>query len=149
MPLYRCAVAPGLTTESQRARIAKEIVRRRAARPITTTVELARLVEEVLGPGARRYRIHPATRTFQALRIEVNQELDHLEQTVADAVSVLRRGGRVAVISYHSLEDRPLPLHIKEMVLEARTAAIQDQHMHSAILSCQSVSASEVAPRTV
>jgi 16S rRNA (cytosine1402-N4)-methyltransferase len=86
--------------------IAREIVRVRASRPLTRTAELAELVEGVLGPQARRFRIHPATRTFQALRIAVNGEVEGLERLIIDAVSILRRGGRVAVIAYHSLEDR-------------------------------------------
>jgi 16S rRNA (cytosine1402-N4)-methyltransferase len=87
-------------------RIARAIVRERAKRPIVTTRELADLVEEVAGPAARRFRIHPATRTFQALRIAVNREIEGLRAFVTGAVSLLRRGGRLAVISFHSLEDR-------------------------------------------
>ncbi|HXV77984.1 MAG TPA: 16S rRNA (cytosine(1402)-N(4))-methyltransferase RsmH, partial [Candidatus Polarisedimenticolaceae bacterium] len=93
--------------EERRARaIARAIVAERVRRPLETTRQLAELVARVLGPAARRYRIHPATRTFQALRIAVNREVDDLERLVADATSVLRCGGRLAVISYHSLEDR-------------------------------------------
>ncbi|HEX4824653.1 MAG TPA: 16S rRNA (cytosine(1402)-N(4))-methyltransferase RsmH [Candidatus Polarisedimenticolaceae bacterium] len=87
-------------------RIARAIVRAREERPIRTTGELASLVERTAGPAARRFRIHPATRTFQALRIAVNQEVSYLPAFVAGAVSLLRRGGRLAVISFHSLEDR-------------------------------------------
>jgi 16S rRNA (cytosine1402-N4)-methyltransferase len=86
--------------------IAREVVRERSRRPITRTAQLAELVERVIGPRARRYRIHPATRTFQALRIAVNGEVEGLERVITDAVSLLRRGGRVAAIAYHSLEDR-------------------------------------------
>lgn len=86
--------------------IARAIVRRRRQQPLRTTRDLAQLVEDVLGPRARAYRIHPATRTFQALRIAVNGEVRGLERLVADAVAMLRRGGRLAVIAYHSLEDR-------------------------------------------
>ena len=88
--------------------IARAIVRLRKKSPLTRTTELARLVEKVLGPAARRFRIHPATRTFQALRVAVNQEVVALEQLVGDAVSLLRRSGRLAVIAYHSLEDRAI-----------------------------------------
>ena len=87
-------------------RIAHALVRERSKRPIVTTRELASLVERVAGPGARRFRIHPATRTFQALRIAVNREIEGLPALVTGAVSLLRPGGRLAVISFHSLEDR-------------------------------------------
>jgi 16S rRNA (cytosine1402-N4)-methyltransferase len=76
-----------------------------AHRPIETTDELARLVEQAMG-GRRGERLHPATRTFQALRIAVNQELAQLEQTLPQSLALLRPGGRLAVISFHSLEDR-------------------------------------------
>ncbi len=86
-------------------RIAHRIVAERAKAPITTTAELADLVVRVVHPKGR-WRIHPATRTFQALRIAVNRELDGLDQFVADAVDVLESGGRLVVITFHSLEDR-------------------------------------------
>ena len=82
-------------------RIAHRIVQER---PIKGTFHLARLVEQAV--GGRRGRIHPATRTFQALRIAVNQELENLESTLAQAVDLLGFEGRLVVISYHSLEDR-------------------------------------------
>lgn len=92
--------------EERRSRaIARAIVRRRTTRPIETTEELVKIVVEVLGQG-RRGRVHPATRTFQALRIAVNDELGELEGFVEPAVRSLRPAGRLAVISFHSLEDR-------------------------------------------
>ena len=81
--------------------IARRIVKER---PIETTLHLARVIEQVI--GRRRGRIHPATRTFQALRIAVNQELEHLEASLKQAVELLGFEGRLVVISYHSLEDR-------------------------------------------
>jgi 16S rRNA (cytosine1402-N4)-methyltransferase len=93
--------------EERRARaIARTIVRERAKRPLRTTTELAELVTRVAGPSARRFRIHPATRTFQALRIAVNREIEGLDRLVDDAAGLLRRGGRLVFISFHSLEDR-------------------------------------------
>jgi 16S rRNA (cytosine1402-N4)-methyltransferase len=88
-------------------RIARAIVQARSVAPITTAEELAALIERVAPrtpPGRRR--IHPATRVFQALRIAVNEELDALEEALAAAVDLLRPGGRLVVLSYHSLEDR-------------------------------------------
>ncbi len=88
--------------EEHRARqVARAIV---GARPLETTTQLARVVAGVTGSG--RPGMHPATRTFQALRIAVNHELDALEEFLPEAVSVLAPGGRLAVISFHSLEDR-------------------------------------------
>ena len=92
--------------EEPRARsIANAIVAERVSRPIRTTGELASLAERVLG-RRRGHRIHPATKIFQALRISVNGELENLQAGLEAAVSILRPGGRLAVISYHSLEDR-------------------------------------------
>lgn len=101
--------------ERRAGAIARAIVDQRDKQPLTRTHELAELVRRVLGPAAQRYRIHPATRTFQALRIAVNREVDDLERLVTDASSVLRRGGRLAVISYHSLEDRPVKHSMKSL----------------------------------
>lgn len=88
-------------------RIARRIVEQRQQQPITTTAALAELVARALArPGKRHTGIHPATRTFQALRIAVNRELEQLESALPQAVDLLRPGGRLAVISFHSLEDR-------------------------------------------
>jgi 16S rRNA (cytosine1402-N4)-methyltransferase len=93
--------------EPHAPRIARAIVEARAGGSIATAEELAALVERVAahGPPGRR-RIHPATRVFQALRIAVNEELDALEEALTAAVDLLRPGGRLVVLSYHSLEDR-------------------------------------------
>lgn len=87
--------------EGRSRRIARSIVHQR---PVKTTLQLAKVVEQAA--GGRRGRIHPATKTFQALRIAVNRELENLESALRQAVSLLGFGGRVVIISYHSLEDR-------------------------------------------
>ncbi|HXI45378.1 MAG TPA: 16S rRNA (cytosine(1402)-N(4))-methyltransferase RsmH [Candidatus Acidoferrales bacterium] len=88
-------------------RIARAIVEARRTAPVETAEELAGLIERVAparAPGRRR--VHPATRVFQALRIAVNEELEALQEGLAAAVTLLRPGGRLVVLSYHSLEDR-------------------------------------------
>jgi 16S rRNA (cytosine1402-N4)-methyltransferase len=97
--------------ERSAGRIARSIIERRRKSPINTCSELAGLVEGVYGG---RGRIHPATRTFQALRIEVNRELDELREGLAAAAGSLRAGGRLCVISYHSLEDRIVKNFIRD-----------------------------------
>jgi 16S rRNA (cytosine1402-N4)-methyltransferase len=93
--------------ERQAPRIARAIVAERKTQPITTAEDLAALVERVAPGNPRvRRRIHPATRVFQALRIAVNEELEALQDGLAAAVDLLRPGGRLVVLSYHSLEDR-------------------------------------------
>lgn len=87
-------------------RIAREIVRRRAKEPIETTLELVDAIKAAIPAAARRHGGHPARKTFQALRIEVNHELEVLERGLEAAIRWLNPGGRVCVISYHSLEDR-------------------------------------------
>jgi 16S rRNA (cytosine1402-N4)-methyltransferase len=88
--------------ERRSRRIARAIVR---ARPIMTTAELARIVS-VEAPQIKGEKIHPATRTFQALRIRVNEELGEIQSLLQSAASLLKPGGRVVLISFHSLEDR-------------------------------------------
>ncbi len=93
--------------EPKAPRIARAIVDARRVAPITTAEELATLLERVLPPNPRiRRRTHPATRVFQALRIAVNEELEALQAGLAAALDLLRPGGRLVVLSYHSLEDR-------------------------------------------
>ncbi|MFL5762041.1 MAG: 16S rRNA (cytosine(1402)-N(4))-methyltransferase RsmH [Thermomicrobiales bacterium] len=91
--------------EQKSRRIAKGIVRERSKAPISSTAELARVVSEAVG-GRRGADTHPATRTFQALRIATNREFEALELALAGAVEILKPGARMAVISFHSLEDR-------------------------------------------
>ncbi|HET7167697.1 MAG TPA: 16S rRNA (cytosine(1402)-N(4))-methyltransferase RsmH, partial [Candidatus Limnocylindrales bacterium] len=93
--------------EPKASRIARAIVDARGTAPVATAEELAALVERVLPPNPRQpRRTHPATRVFQALRIAVNQELDALSAGLTAALDLLRPGGRLVVLSYHSLEDR-------------------------------------------
>ncbi|GAA4803583.1 16S rRNA (cytosine(1402)-N(4))-methyltransferase RsmH [Lysobacter hankyongensis] len=90
--------------EKQSRRIARAIVARRGAEPLTRTAQLAELIASVVPRGAQK--IHPATRSFQAIRIFINRELDDLERGLDAAYAALKPGGRLAVISFHSLEDR-------------------------------------------
>lgn len=88
------------------AAIAAAIVRKREKKPIETTAELSDIIKYAMPPAAREGGHHPAKRSFQAIRIEVNSELDVIEPAIRDAVSMLRQGGRIAIITFHSLEDR-------------------------------------------
>jgi 16S rRNA (cytosine1402-N4)-methyltransferase len=92
--------------ERKAAQIARAIDRRRRRNPVRTTKELADIVTRAVGPSRGARRIHPATRTFQALRIAVNDELLNLDRGLRAAVKSLKPGGRLCVISFHSLEDR-------------------------------------------
>ena len=87
-------------------RIAQRIVRERQAEPIRTTGQLAALIKAAIPAAAREGGHHPAKRSFQAIRIEVNGELDVIEPTIRTAAQLLRPGGRIAIITFHSLEDR-------------------------------------------
>ncbi|MDD1623341.1 MAG: 16S rRNA (cytosine(1402)-N(4))-methyltransferase RsmH [Methylococcaceae bacterium] len=93
-------------------RIARAIVEIRAESPITTTRQLAELIEDAV-PVREKHK-HPATRTFQAIRIEINRELDELKACLQQSARVLRPGGRLVVISFHSLEDRIVKRFIRD-----------------------------------
>jgi 16S rRNA (cytosine1402-N4)-methyltransferase len=101
-----------LGEERRSRRVATAIVRARDRAPIATTDELARVVASAL--GARRGGPHPARRTFQALRIAVNRELEELAASLPRAADLLAPGGRVVAISYHSLEDRTVKRFLNE-----------------------------------
>jgi 16S rRNA (cytosine1402-N4)-methyltransferase len=90
--------------EPQARRLARAIVEQRQSRPLQNTGELARLIERIKGRGRREH--HPATEVFQALRIAVNQELDHIRRFLESGYETLQPKGRMAIISFHSLEDR-------------------------------------------
>ncbi len=95
-------------------RIARAIVAARIAGPIETTSELAEIVSAAVPPWARRGRLHPATRTFQAFRLAVNDELNALKEGLAKSFSLLGKNGRLVVISFHSLEDRIVKYFFRE-----------------------------------
>lgn len=96
-------------------RIAQFIVAARRENPIKTTGELTTIIKQAIPVGARREGPHPAKRTFQAIRIEVNQELAILQESFKDAVDLLKSGGRIGVITFHSLEDRITKQTFKEL----------------------------------
>lgn len=98
--------------ERRSRRIARRIVNERLSMPITRTTQLAELIARAM-PGPRQ-KIHPATRSFQAIRIYINHELDMLRQALDAAATVLAPGGRLVVISFHSLEDRIVKRHIRD-----------------------------------
>lgn len=94
--------------------IVSAIIKKRKIKPIETTLELSEIISRAMPPSSLREKQHPAKRTFQALRIEVNNELGELEKMLSDAPDRLRTGGRIAVISFHSLEDRLVKLAFRE-----------------------------------
>ncbi len=98
--------------EKNSRKIAKKIVQKRKEKKIETSLELAEIIKSAF--SKKRYKIHPATKTFQALRIFVNDELGELERFLPQVVDVLKKKGKLAVISFHSLEDRIVKRFLKE-----------------------------------
>ncbi|MBU4346141.1 MAG: 16S rRNA (cytosine(1402)-N(4))-methyltransferase RsmH [Candidatus Omnitrophica bacterium] len=96
-------------------RIARLLVEERQRHPIATTLQLSNIVVRATPYRYRHYRIHPATRTFQAIRIAVNRELEALEVAITKAVKLLNKSGRICVISFHSLEDRIVKLGFRAL----------------------------------
>ncbi|MDY6226247.1 MAG: 16S rRNA (cytosine(1402)-N(4))-methyltransferase RsmH [Clostridium sp.] len=96
-------------------RIARFIVEKREEKNIETTLELVEIIKAAIPAKARREGPHPAKRTFQAIRIEVNSELSILNKAIEDGVNRLNKGGRMAIITFHSLEDRIVKLKFKEL----------------------------------
>lgn len=96
-------------------RIAEFIVEKRATKPIETTLELVDIIKAAMPRGAREEGSHPAKRVFQAIRIEVNGELRILKDAICDFIDVLKPGGRIAIITFHSLEDRIVKKAFKEI----------------------------------
>lgn len=97
-------------------RIARRLVKERERHSISTTLELSNIVVSAVPYKHRFYRIHPATRTFQAVRIAVNRELENLQTAVDKAIELLNRGSRICVISFHSLEDRIVKLTFRRLL---------------------------------
>ena len=95
-------------------RIARAIVETRKNTPVKTTKQLVEIIKKAVPRKYLYNRIHPATRTFQALRIATNNELENLEQLLHSAPGLLKKGGLIAVISFHSLEDRLVKINFKE-----------------------------------
>jgi 16S rRNA (cytosine1402-N4)-methyltransferase len=114
-----------LGEERHSRRIAREIIK---ARPIRSTTELAQVVTRAIPSRAGLYNLHPATRTFMALRLAVNRELENLESFLSKALSVLAPGGRLVTISFHSLEDRPIKQAFQSWKREGR-AGILTKHV--------------------
>jgi 16S rRNA (cytosine1402-N4)-methyltransferase len=108
----------GFGDEKHSRRIAKAIIDARKIKFIKTTSELVEVISKAVPPSYRFGKIHPATRTFQALRIAVNRELEILEEVLAEGWKVLNKGGRIAVISFHSLEDRIVKQFFKKLSIE-------------------------------
>lgn len=113
-------------------RIAAGIVRARSARPLETTKELADIVAKAMPYRFGHDGVHPATRSFQAIRIAVNQELDVLEQTLGTAFGHLKVGGRLCVISFHSLEDRIVKDRFRELAQKGCAALLTKKPLRPA-----------------
>jgi len=105
-------------------RIARFLVEERERQAITTTEQLSRVVVKAIPPKYRHYRIHPATRTFQAVRIAVNRELETIEVAINKALQFLDRSARICVISFHSLEDRIVKFTFRKAAAEGKIKII-------------------------
>ena len=132
-------------------KIAKNIIQSRTKAPITTTAQLVTLIEKSIPAPARRTGGNPAKRTFQALRIAVNQELEVLQVALIQALELLKPGGRIAVLSYHSLEDRIVKEVFKSQIIKSklpRKLPVQESiHQEFNLLTSKPIkpSASEIA----
>ncbi|MBX4199075.1 16S rRNA (cytosine(1402)-N(4))-methyltransferase RsmH [Candidatus Parcubacteria bacterium] len=114
----------GFGEEKYSRKIAREIVMQREEKPFKTTGDLLEAVHAAVPASAKHLRIHPATRTFQAIRIAVNEELTALEEGLVKAFGALVVGGRLAVISFHSLEDRIVKNAFRDLAVEERAKLI-------------------------
>jgi 16S rRNA (cytosine1402-N4)-methyltransferase len=114
----------GYGEERQSRRIARAIVEARKSESITTAKQLALIIEKALPSFARKAKINPATKTFQALRIAVNDELGALESFIASASAVLSPQGRLAIITFHSLEDRIVKLRFRDLAQSGKFSLV-------------------------
>lgn len=114
-------------------RIARYLVREREKSPIASTMQLAEVVTLALPYKQKYYRLHPATRTFQALRIAVNRELEALEEAINKAVALLSKGGIICVISFHSLEDRIVKLNFRRFAQEGKLKIITKKPVRASV----------------
>jgi len=114
-----------LGEERQAKRVARAIINARTEKPITTTIQLAKIVEGAIHASYKAQKIHPATRTFQALRMYVNKELEHIKLALANAVKALKQGGKLLVVTFHSLEDRI----VKRFFKDNSTTPVINRHM--------------------
>jgi 16S rRNA (cytosine1402-N4)-methyltransferase len=132
-------------------RIADRVVRERAAQPLTSSARLVELIRDAIPAAARRTGGNPAKRTFQALRIEVNDELGALERALPAAIDALAVGGRIVVMSYQSLEDRIVKQAIQRRAVSAAppdlpiTAAEADAELHVLTRGAEQASTDERA----
>lgn len=114
----------GYGEERYARRIARAIAEKRRTHPIERTSQLVAIIEHSVPFAYRKGKTHPATRTFQALRVAVNDELASIEKGVTEAVALLSRGGRIAVVSFHSIEDRMVKKTIKALAQVASVSAV-------------------------
>ncbi len=126
-------------------RIAKAIVYRRAEQKIENTARLADIVLRALPHGYTRGRIHPATRTFQAFRIAVNEELKSLNEALENCLKVLKPGGRLCIIAFHSLEDRIVKNAFKRWAEEDKVEILTKKPLQSSDAECETNSRSRSA----
>lgn len=119
----------GFGEEKYSRKIAKFIVKAREEKEIETTFDLVKIIDEAVGKNYKGMRIHPATRTFQALRIATNSELSNLEQVIQKGFNRLRIGGRMAIITFHSLEDRIVKKAFIELKLKGYVSVITKKPM--------------------
>lgn len=117
-------IIKGFGEERFAGRIARGIVEARSLGPIETTGQLASIITSMVPAFTRKGKIHPATRTFQAIRIAVNEELDAIHEGLAQGFEYLEEGGRIAAISFHSLEDRIVKQYFRKLATEERGTLI-------------------------